>query len=145
MILRSKFFDELSGEETYEILKARSKAFMIGQRIFYLDEDDVDYKSLHCFFKDGKEVTAYLRAFYADEKTVRIGRVLSLNQGKGYGKLLLEKSIVEIRRKMPCEKIDLHSQSHAVGFYEKCGFKTVTNLFYEADMPHFGMIYCGEI
>ena len=38
-----KKFDELSGREVYEILKARSTVFMMEQNIHYLDMDDVDY------------------------------------------------------------------------------------------------------
>ena len=52
-----KPFDALSGAEVYEILKARSAVFMMEQEIRYLDIDDIDYRSLHCFMmEEGKVV-----------------------------------------------------------------------------------------
>ena len=46
----AKRFDELSTTELYEILKARSEIFVMEQNIHYQDMDDVDCRSLHCFF-----------------------------------------------------------------------------------------------
>ena len=40
-----KNFDELTGKEIYEILKSRAEVFVKEQKISYVDEDDVDYKS----------------------------------------------------------------------------------------------------
>lgn len=50
MNLIVKEFSELSTKELYEILKSRSKIFVVEQNINYLDMDDIDYRSLHCFF-----------------------------------------------------------------------------------------------
>ena len=52
MNLIAKEFGELSTKELYEILKARAKIFIMEQSILYQDLDDVDYKSLHCFFME---------------------------------------------------------------------------------------------
>lgn len=62
MKLTAKFFDELSSSELYEILKSRARIFVFEQGIKYVDEDDTDYDSLHCFFMENGVVTAYLRA-----------------------------------------------------------------------------------
>ena len=64
MNLISKKFNELSNTEIYEILKARLEIFILEQNIHYQDIDDIDYKSLHCFFMENNKVIAYLRAFY---------------------------------------------------------------------------------
>ena len=51
----AKTFDELTTKELYEILKARAEIFVVEQNIKYVDMDDVDYKSFHCFLEnDGK-------------------------------------------------------------------------------------------
>lgn len=83
-----KRFEQLTEKEVYEILKARAEIFMMEQNIMYLDMDDIDYKSLHCFFTEEGRVLAYLRAFHEEEgdEEVRIGRVLSIEHGKGHGK-----------------------------------------------------------
>lgn len=137
----AKTFDELSGSEIYEILKSRAEIFIMEQKIFYLDMDDIDYDSLHCFIKDGNRVIACLRAYYCDEEKtkVKIGRVLTTSHGRGIGKMLMEKSIAAIRKYYGCDRIYINSQKHAIGFYEKSGFKVTSEEFMEAGIPHKSM------
>lgn len=141
MDLIAKYFDELSSTEVYEILKARSEIFVVEQKILYQDMDDVDYKSLHCFFAQNGNVVAYLRAFPLDENgdVVRIGRVLTLQHGNGTGRELLEKGLAAIKNRMNPEKIEVHAQKHAEGFYEKFGFKATSEDFMEAGIVHVPM------
>lgn len=141
MELISKEFKELNTVELYEILKTRSEIFLIEQNIHYQDMDNVDYNSLHCFFMKNGRVIAYLRAFYQEdgEDVVKIGRVLTLEHGKGIGKELLEKSINAIKEKMKCKKIIMDAQKYAAGFYEKFGFKTVSNDYLEEGIVHIQM------
>ena len=44
MKLVSKFFDELTTRELYEILKARSEIFVVEQECVYQDVDGKDYE-----------------------------------------------------------------------------------------------------
>ncbi len=60
----SKRFHELNTIELYEILKARSEVFNMEQKIHYQNMDDIDYRSIHCFFMKENKVNAYLRAYY---------------------------------------------------------------------------------
>lgn len=135
----SKHFKDLAGREVYEILKARTRVFLLEQNIVCLDTDDVDYDSLHCYLEEDGEMTAYLRAFYSDPDTVYIGRVLSITHGKGHGRHLMNESIAAIKKAMPCKALRLHSQTHAVGFYEKFGFKICSEEFLEEGVPHVEM------
>ncbi|MDE5539781.1 MAG: GNAT family N-acetyltransferase [Bacilli bacterium] len=141
MNLISKEFNELTTIELYEILKARSAIFVMEQNIHYQDMDNVDYDSLHCFFMEDNKVVAYLRAFYQDNNRdiVRIGRVLTLIHGNGIGRNLMEQSLVAIKEKMNCKKICMDAQKHAIGFYEKFGFKTVSDEFLEEGVVHVVM------
>ena len=138
MNLIVKFFDELTTRELYEIVRARTEIFLLEQKIICQDFDGVDYDSLHCFLEEDGKVMAYLRA-YRTEETVKIGRVLSLTHGIGLGKELLNKSIPEIKRKLNCNTITLHSQKHAQGFYEKLGFTATSPDFIEEGIPHVAM------
>lgn len=138
MNLIAKFFDELTTRELYEIVRARTEIFLLEQKIICQDFDGVDYDSLHCFLEEDGKVMAYLRA-YRTEETVKIGRVLSLTHGIGLGKELLNKSIPEIKRKLNCNNITLHSQKHAQGFYEKLGFTATSPDFIEEGIPHVAM------
>lgn len=139
MKLVVKLFDELTLTELYEILKARSQIFIMEQNIHYLDMDDVDYKSIHFFYKEDHKVIAYLRAYYIDNKTIKIGRVLTLKHGQGLGKRLVEESVEVIKKKVVCEKINMDAQKYAVGFYEKCGFKVCSDEFLEEGIVHVQM------
>lgn len=141
MVFYARCFEELSLSQLYEILKSRMEVFMLEQRIFCLDMDNVDYRSRHCFLEDGNRVVGYLRAFYQadDPSVVYMGRVLTLHHGKGLGAELMERSLADIRENLPCKTIRLDSQKHAVGFYEKFGFSAVSGEFLEEGIPHIAM------
>ena len=141
MNLIAKRFEELDTKELYEILKARAEIFIMEQNMHYQDMDNVDYKSLHCFFIEENKVIAYLRAFYQEDNSdiVRIGRVLTLKRGIGIGRELMEKSIIAIKEKMNCKKIIMDAQKYAVGFYEKFGFKSISSDFLEEGVLHVVM------
>ena len=138
--LKVKFFDELTTRELYEILWARTEVFLMEQGIVCQDMDGVDYDSLHCFLeKDGK-VLAYLRAYYAEDGSVKIGRVLSVTHGEGLGARLMREAIPEIKQRMRCRSIALHAQVQAQGFYEKLGFTVTSSVFLEENIPHVAMM-----
>lgn len=139
----AKTFDELTTKELYEILKARAEIFVVEQNIKYVDMDDVDYKSFHCFLENDGKVSAYLRAFFKDEneRIVKIGRVLTIEHGKGVGRKLLEESMPEIIRFFKPDKIVIDAQKHAVPFYEKFGFSVTSDDFLEEGIIHQAMEY----
>lgn len=134
-----KFFDELTLYELHEILKARAQIFVVEQGCAYQDIDDIDYRSLHIFSKDGDTITSYLRLFQKDANTVQIGRVLTLEHRKGFGGELLSTALLEIQKRLKPQKIYLEAQTHAIGFYEREGFKVCSDVFYEDGIPHVAM------
>ncbi|MCH5325349.1 MAG: GNAT family N-acetyltransferase [Eubacterium sp.] len=135
----SKYFDELTTRELYEILKARAEIFVVEQKCMYNDMDDKDYDSLHFFYEDGGRVTAYLRSFFIEPNVVKMGRVLTLHHGTGMGGRLLKEGITQIREKQHPERIVIHAQCYAVGFYERAGFAVCSEPFSEEGMPHVRM------
>ena len=137
----AKFFSELTLSQLYEILKARSEIFIMEQNMHCQDVDGVDYSCRHIFLEDGSRVVAYLRAFYdsSDKDIVRIGRVLTTTHGIGLGAKLMSASIEDIKANFKCTKICLDSQKHAIGFYEKLGFKAVSDEFLEEGILHITM------
>jgi ElaA protein len=138
--MRSKYFDELSTKELYEILRARAEIFVVEQNCVYQDLDGIDYESLHVFAEEGGKVTAYLRAFYKDEDTVQMGRVLTLRHGEGLGGKLLREGIAQIRARMHPAKICIDAQCYATGFYEREGFRICSEEFLEDGIPHVRMV-----
>ena len=138
---KAKPFQELTAAEIYEILKARSRVFQFEQNIHYLDEDDVDYNSLHCFFEENGQVTAYLRA-YPEGEAIKIGRVLTITHGKGQGKRLMKLAVCSAREHFGKRTIVIDAQKHAEGFYKKLGFVTTSGEFLEEGIVHVKMELC---
>lgn len=136
-----KKFSELSTIELYEILKARSQIFIVEKKMNCQDMDGVDLKATHFFIEQDGKVLAYLRAFYTDDSktVVKIGRVLSITHGIGLGVEIMRKAMEYIKQNMKCQKIYIDSQKHAIGFYEKFGFKTVSGEFLEEGVLHVKM------
>lgn len=143
MDFKAKLFSELTAAEIYEILKSRSRVFQLEQNIHYLDEDNVDYDSLHCFFEENGQVAAYLRAF-PDNGKIRIGRVLTITRGQGHGKMLMVRSVEAARERFGTLDIIMDAQKHAEGFYKKLGFITTSEEFLEEGIFHVEMVLSSE-
>ena len=139
MKLKSKFFNELSTKELYELLRARAEIFVVEQNCVYQDLDCKDYNSLHVFFENDGVVEAYLRAFLKEKGVVQIGRVLTLEHGKGMGGKILTAGLKEAKDKFHPKKIFLEAQCYAIGFYEREGFKVCSETFLEDGIPHVEM------
>ncbi len=141
MKLITKYFNELTTIELYEILKARAEIFVVEQNCIYQDLDDIDYRSLHIFYESDGKVIAYLRAFEKDSasNTVQMGRVLTLTHGTGLGGKLLKEGISQIQEKMNPSSIYIEAQCYAIGFYEREGFVISSDEFLEDGIPHVEM------
>jgi len=137
-----KHFKELSTEELYEILKTRFEIFVTEQKCIYQDLDDKDKDAVHvfCLNNEGR-VAACLRVFWKDEKhgVAQIGRVVTLEHGKGVGGELLRKGVEIAEESFDANKIYLEAQVYAIGYYEKEGFKVVSGEFMEDGIPHVQM------
>ena len=137
----AKNFGELSLLELYEILRVRSQIFILEQNMHCQDMDGIDFEARHFFLEENGKVLAYLRAFYTDDSksVVKIGRVLSITHGVGLGADIMKRAIADIKINMKCQKLCLNSQKSAIGFYEKLGFKTVSDEFLEEGVIHLKM------
>ena len=157
-----KTLKELTPEQVYEIIKSRIEIFAIEQECIYQDCDDFDY-GLHVFYEDddGRAV-AYLRMYEIEDsqmaafpmegstetvrytvregvRTVQMGRVLTLEHGKGLGGSLLKEGIKAAREIMKADLIYIEAETYVVGFYEKEGFRLCSGEFLKDDIPHMMM------
>lgn len=142
MKLIKKSFKELTTNELYELLKARSEIFVVEQKILCQDLDGEDYNALHVFYEEDRgSVAACLRILPQSGKpnSVKIGRVLTVNHGQGLGKRILREGILAASEIFGASEITVNAQKHAVGFYEREGFETVSDEFIEAGIPHIKM------
>lgn len=134
-----KSFSQLTKEELYEILRVRSKIFISEMQMTCQDVDGVDFNAFHFYLEEKGKIIAYLRAYYLNKNTIRIGRVLTLQHGQGLGADIMKRSIAHIKKNIPCKTICLDSQKYVVGFYEKLGFLRVSDEFLEEGVLHVKM------
>ena len=139
-----KQFNELSTEELYEIMRTRSEIFVAEQGIICQDLDGKDKKSLHVFCRDGDgRVAGYLRVFWKDfdesAGVAQIGRVVTLKHGMGIGGKLLHEGVKVARKRLGAKQIYLEAQEYAIGYYEKEGFRVVSDHFLEEGILHVKM------
>ena len=142
MDLVVKRFEELSVEEIYKILQVRVEVFVVEQNCVYHEIDDKDKYSYHVFLKDDTGIKAYLRVIDkgVSFEDVSIGRVLTLKRGCGLGNIILLEGIKVAKEKMNANRIKIEAQSYAKEFYEKAGFKQVSEEFLEDGIPHIQMV-----
>lgn len=142
MDLVVKRFDELSVDELYKIMQVRVAVFVVEQNCAYQEIDDKDQYSYHVFLKDGTEIKAYLRVIDkgVSFEEVSIGRVLTIERGCGLGNRILFEGIKVARERMNTDRIKIEAQSYAKEFYERTGFKQVSEEFLEDGIPHIQMI-----
>ena len=143
IILHRKRFHELTVDELYELLRARSEVFVVEQDCVYQDMDGDDQASIHLWLSDGDKVVAVCRVCPAgthmDE--VSIGRVITTERGKGYGKRIMLEGIEVARECFGATRIDIEAQEYARGFYEQVGFRQSSEPFVLDGIPHIRMTW----
>lgn len=142
MELIVKHFNELSTRELYEILKTRFEIFVTEQECIYQDLDDKDQDAIHVFcINDSGRVAGCLRVFWNDKVAgvAQIGRVVTLEHGKGIGREILHKGVEIATEQLGAKKIYLEAQEYAIGYYAKEGFEVVSDVFMEDGIPHVKM------
>ena len=138
-----KTFEELSVNELYEILRARSEIFVVEQNCVYQDLDDVDQEAYHVYLKEDGKIVAYLRVVDKDKRLdeVSLGRVISLKRRCGLGTVIMKAGIAVAKEKFQAKKIKIGAQLYAKPFYEQVGFQQISGEYLEDGIPHIYMIY----
>lgn len=138
-------FTELSTQQLYQLLKLRVDVFVVEQTCPYPE-------------LDGKDTLAGVQHLlgYADEELVAcarllppgttydnasIGRVATKQsaRGDGLGHQLLKEALTSCEVFWPGTAIDIGAQQHLESFYKSHGFKTISEMYLEDDIPHIDM------
>ena len=69
-------------------------------------------------------------------KDTVFGRVLTTERGCGYGLRIMAAAEEAALEKFPSRRIILHSQTHAIPFYERCGYTIIYEEFLEEGVRH---------
>jgi ElaA protein len=140
-----KFFDELTTNELYKLLQLRESIFIVEQNCIYQDIDDKDQKCYHLMAYENDALVALTRLVppkVSYEGYPSIGRVATHSEyrGKGYGRLIMEKSLEECERLFPGYNIKISAQSYLIPFYESLQFEKWGTEYLEDGLPHQAMI-----
>ena len=141
LTLHKKLFRELTLDELYELLRIRSEEFVVEQDCVYQDLDGDDQASVHLWLTEGEKVVALCRVCPAGThmEEVSIGRVITTERGKGYGKIIMMEGIKAAREFFGAVLIDIEAQEYAREFYEQVGFKQSSEPFILDGIPHIRM------
>ena len=146
MKIHIKKFQELTVDETYNILKLRSEVFVVEQNCVYQDLDGKDDRAMHLFYKEENEMIAYTRIFQKGDyypENPSIGRVVvsKKERGKEIGKSIMKESILYIKNNHNSKSIELSAQKYLDKFYKELGFYRVGEDYLEDGIPHQRMLY----
>ena len=141
--LHKKSFQELTTDELYELLRVRSEVFVVEQNCVYQDMDGDDQNSIHLWLTVNGRVVALARVCPAGThmKEVSIGRVITTERGKGYGKQMMLHAIDAAIEHFGATLIDIEAQEYARGFYESVGFRQSSESFMLDGIPHIKMTW----
>ena len=114
---------------------------MTGQKCLYVDPDGRDFGSVQVFASKGDRIIGCLRIYGKEAGVVQIGRVAVIEslRGSGIGRMMMRQAISHVTENLTDEKIYLEAQTYAIGFYEKLGFKVISDEFLDEGIPHKGM------
>ena len=141
LVLHKKLFRELTVDELYELLRVRAEVFVVEQDCVYQDLDGDDQVSVHLWLTDGGKVVALCRVCPAGThmEEVSIGRVITTERGKGYGKRIMLEGIKVAQEHFNAKRIDIEGPDYARGFYEQVGFRPSSAPFLPDGLPHIRM------
>lgn len=141
--LHKKTFQELSIDELYELLRVRADVFVVEQNCPYQDLDGDDQTAIHLWLTVGEKTVALARVCPKGThmEEISIGRVITTERGKGYGKQIMLAAIDAAKESLGATLIDIEAQEYARVFYEKVGFVQSSDVFILDGIPHIKMTW----
>jgi len=117
----------------------RKKVFCVEQNVSEkIEMDRFDKFSNHILaFVDEKPIGTARWRFTVDGAKLERFAVLKEHRNTGVGKAMVEFVLNQVKE---LGEVYLNAQESVIPFYEKFGFKTVGERFFEADIPHKKMV-----
>ncbi|MGB3536276.1 MAG: GNAT family N-acetyltransferase [Microcoleaceae cyanobacterium] len=132
--------------ENLAIQAIRHQVFEIEQGIAHeLEFDGKDETAQHLLAYWNQKPVGTTRIRYLSTEIAKIERLAILPEfrGKGVGSELMNKAL-EIIRQTQVKQVIVHAQEYVKKLYLKLGFKVIGECFYEANIPHFKMVYTNS-
>ena len=139
-----KKFNDLTVNEMSEIAKSRFEVFVCEQKIVEeQDFDDKDKVCHHIMLKENERVVAYCRIVPKGigYDYISVGRVLVLSshRRKGIAQEMMKVALEFIKNNLDEKTVVLSAQLYAKGLYESVGFKVISDVYDEVNIPHVKM------
>lgn len=142
-VLHKKTFHQLTIDELYELFRVRADVFVVEQDCPYQDLDGDDQSAIHLWLTVGEKTVALARVCpkgtHMEETS--IGRVITTERGKGYGRDIMLAAIAAAQEDLGATLIDIEAQEYAKVFYEKVGFRQSSEMFMLDGIPHIRMTW----
>lgn len=135
-----KQFEELSAKDYHEVVKERTKVFVVEQGCAYQEIDDTDLHAVHVIKRQKGVIKAYAR-IYKQNKKIFLGRVLVPEEfrSEGHGRELLKVALEYIKCKHPRAEVEIQAEAYLKDFYESFGFRAISDLYYDEEIGHYDM------
>lgn len=135
-------FKEINNFNLYQLLRLRSKVFVVEQNCVYQDLDDKDQKAKHIIGVFDNQVIACSRVLF-EEGYYLIGRIIveKKYRRKKIGQIIVNKSIQYILSINKNNKIKISAQARLNDFYIKLGFIKKGGKYMEDGILHQVMYY----
>lgn len=135
-----KVTDKEKADQAFSI---RNEVFVEEQKVSREEEyDEFEEIATHYIVYNDDNAAGTCRWRFTD-KGIKLERfaVRQNERNNGIGSLLVSTVLNDVRNFG--KVIYLHSQVSAMGLYAKAGFEPEGDLFYEANIPHYKMIFRG--
>lgn len=102
--------------------------------------DEYEDAATHLIARQGGEVVGTARLRALDDATGKVERVAvhQAYRGEGLGRRLMDR-VETLARERGMGVLVLHSQTAVEGFYETLGYRTTSDVFEDAGIPHVEM------
>ena len=122
----------------------RREVFIEEQNVSEADEyDGTDGGCIHLVMYEGDTPVSTGRIMITRDDFI-LGRIATIksHRGRGIGAGVVQ-TLIDACVQMGGDRQILHSQTHAISFYEKLGFTCYGEEFYDAGIPHVAMEHFG--
>jgi ElaA protein len=144
LTIKTKYFNELTTTELYDLLQLRSEVFVVEQDCVYKDLDGKDKDALHVIGVKNKTIVAYTRVFKPSDyfNEASIGRVVVADNERQhkYGYEIMNRSIKAVKDFFNETTIKLSAQTYLKQFYNNLGFIEEGEEYLEDGIPHIVMV-----
>ena len=133
---------ELETNQEYEwILDIRKKVFIKEQKVpSEIEIDEYEKEATYFIAYFNKEPVGCARIRFNNYAKLERIAVVKKHRMNGFG-TKITKHLINYCKRKNISDIRIHSQSYIANFYEKIGFKKISEEFYEAGIKHVEMVY----